>query len=388
MTKTTLAIIGNAETKTLFDWTRIDCDTVVFNEAANTAFKGKPVTMVLQLHDPVIWKNPNNRNDPTHFEWLKSTGVKVLMWDKYPEIPASEKFPRDAVINQIYNGRIMRSETEFDPICEVSCSPAWAVAYGIYMGYKRIEVYGVALSSNTEYSYQQGNFKFWLGVAIGRGIDVFFAGDMFDNPQYGYEGEIEIPYEDFSKRIAVLTPERDEAETEYKAAWHTMKKCIDGFIKEDNSKELFPALQELLNAGGKLGNVEGAKQANEYYQNKADAMLKTSERFIFSRQEFEHNARMAQNKAVEAQAQFNGFGGQLNLLHNLVFTAPKSSPKRQRAAENYAATVKQYIDAHNEIAGWTGAANENLRYMTRLDAGLKAAGGVKSEQAYMEQMKG
>jgi hypothetical protein len=381
--KHTVVILGNADSKSLYDWTRNDADVFVFNEAANTAFKGKPVTGVFQLHDPVIWQNPNNRNDPTHFEWLKSTNVKVYMQARYPEVPMSEEFPRDAVINQIYNGKIMRSATEYEPIREVSCTPAWALAWAIHQGYKRIEIYGVALASNTEYAYQQGNFKFWVGVAIGRGIDLFIASEMFDNPQYGYEGEVEIPYSAFAERIAQLQPQHAAAVAEYEAAQMETSKLLDGFLHGDVTDKIMPSVQRMVHAGGKLGNLDGAIQANTFYQRKADDMIKTSERFIFSRQEFEHNARQAQNNAIEHRAQFNAAAGQLDLFHRTVVNAAKGSPKREKALANYRAIMAQYLKASNIEAGWTGVANENLRYMARLDAGVKAAGGVKSEEAIL-----
>ncbi len=378
--KDTIVIMGNADSKDKYDWTRTDADVFVFNEAANTAFKGKPVSGVFQLHEPVIWKNPNNRNDPTHYQWLKNTKLTVFMQDKYEDVPSSVKFPRDEVMEVLKNAK-----TESGQIREVSCTPAWAVAYAIHAGYKRIECYGVELSSNTEYAYQQGNFKFWLGIAIGRGVEVFLATSMFDNPQYGYEGEVEIPYDTFEQRIAELMPHREAAFAKYQAAQKEVSKLIDDFLNGDNTKELTAGVGKLAQIGGELGNIEGARQANEHYKNKADDMIKTSERFIFSRQEFEHNARQAQNAAVEIQAQFNGLGGQLNLIHSSIINSAKQSPKRKRLLESYKQTFINYMNANNEVAGWTGAANENLRYMARLDAGVKAAGGVKSEEAILGQ---
>ena len=47
----------------------------------------------------------------------------------------------------------------------------------------------------------------------------------------------------------------------------------------------------------------------------------------------------------------------------------------------YGEYLKNYIAKAGSHAGWAGAAEENFAYMARLDAGIKAAGGQKSEEA-------
>ena len=369
---------SHPRTRDLFDFNRTDADVWVFNEAANTAFKGKHVDGVFQLHTPVIWKNPNNRNDTKHYDWLKQTTIPVFMQEQYEEIPAAVKLPRDEIMQMIARGT-----TESGAIREVSCSPSWAVAYAVYAEYKRIEIYGVELESGTEYNYQQGNFKFWLGVAIGKGIEVFIASTMFDNPQYGYEGEVEIPYTVFGARLVEIEQPTAEAAQQYRAAVETTSKVLDAFMFGDNGNAILKAVTAQMNAASKLGELEGIKQVNQYYKNKADDMIKTTERFVFSRQEFEHNSAQAQQTAAKVQANFNGIGGQLSLYHDAVVMAAKNSPKRRKQIERYKAHLAEYLKAAHELSGWQSAAQENQRYMIRLDAGVKAAGGIKSEQAIL-----
>lgn len=376
--KDTIVILGNADSRSQYDTARSDADVFVFNEAANTAFKGQRIDGVFQLHIPVIWRNPNNRNDAGHYEWLQNTTIPVLMQEQYDDVPASMRFPREDILKIIQN-----AETPDGYIREVSCSPAWAIAYAIHKGYKRIEIYGVELASNTEYAYQQGNFKFWLGVAIGRGVQVYIASSMFNNPQYGYEGEVEIPYQNFTERINELTSVRVKAKVNYDRAVSAMADAMGVFMNGDNSAEIMKCAEAVINAGQDLGSIEGVTQVNEYYQQKADAMLKTSEQFVFSRQEFEHNARQAQNNAAKIQARYNGYGGQLSLLHQAVVRAAKGSPKRKKQLDNYRNVFTEYVRASNELAGWLAAAQENTRYMARLDAGIKAAGGAKSEEVIL-----
>ena len=77
----TLAIIGShTRTREAFDFNRTDADVWLFNEAYSNKENvwAKRADAVFQLHDPIIWKNPKNRNDPKHYDWLKSTLTTVI----------------------------------------------------------------------------------------------------------------------------------------------------------------------------------------------------------------------------------------------------------------------------------------------------------------------
>ena len=375
--KDTLVILGSyPHTRGLFDFKRTDCDIWVFNEAMSQEWV-KRADAVFQLHIPTIWRNPNNRNDPKHYEWLKSTNVPVLMQEKYGDVPASFEFPKDKILSDFPNAK-----QNGEPIREVACSPAWALAYAIYLGYPKIEIYGVELASNTEYTYQQGNFKYWLGVAVGKGIDVNIHSQMFNAPLYGYEGEVFIPYETFADRLAEL--KTDELAEKYGASVKVMLLEADKIMQGNNTDKILPLVQEAVNAATALGEIDGAIQENERYKNKADEMIKTDEKFVFSRQEFEH-AAATRKKEVESMANIiSAMKGQLEIYHNSVLLAAKGSPKRRKLTEALKAKQVELIRAHNAFGILRGAMQENYRYMSRLDAGIKAAGGVKSEEAILQ----
>lgn len=169
----------------MFDFNRADCDIWVFNESMSTEWV-KRADAVFQLHIPTIWRNPNNRNDPRHYQWLKSGNTPTIyMQEKYEDVPKALEFPKDEVLTMLPNAKVNDGL-----IREVMSTPSWALAYAVYLGYERIDIYGIELDSNTEYSYQQGNFKYWVGVAVGRGIEVNVYSSMFNAPLYGYEGEV------------------------------------------------------------------------------------------------------------------------------------------------------------------------------------------------------
>ena len=101
----TVIIMGSHPgTRAEYDWSRTDADVWVFNEAVlndlgkNHGFaQPDKVAAVFQLHKPVIWKNPKNRNDGNHYQWLQETDIPVFMQEEYPEIKSSVKYPLDEI---------------------------------------------------------------------------------------------------------------------------------------------------------------------------------------------------------------------------------------------------------------------------------------------------
>jgi hypothetical protein len=52
-------------------------------------------------------------------------------------------------------------------------SVAWAIAYCLYKGVKKMYLYGVDFSSDIEiYTYQRQNAEYWIGYATAKGMEV------------------------------------------------------------------------------------------------------------------------------------------------------------------------------------------------------------------------
>ena len=47
------------------------------------------------------------------------------------------------------------------------------VALALYENFERIELFGFEMSSKEEYAYQKPATEFWLGIALGRGVEVY-----------------------------------------------------------------------------------------------------------------------------------------------------------------------------------------------------------------------
>lgn len=72
-------------------------------------------------------------------------------------------------------------------------SISYMIAYAVYKGYKKIELYGVDMSARDEYINQRGSVMYWIGFARAKGIDVYIASGI-DKPffLYGYEPGINM----------------------------------------------------------------------------------------------------------------------------------------------------------------------------------------------------
>ena len=86
----TLAIVGShPATRDNAPWDNHSIDIWVFNEAAREAWV-KRWDAVFQLHKPTIYRNPNNRTDPKHWEWLQQVhGKPIYMQAHDPMVPDS-----------------------------------------------------------------------------------------------------------------------------------------------------------------------------------------------------------------------------------------------------------------------------------------------------------
>lgn len=380
----TLAIIGShPRTREAFDFNRTDADVWLFNEAISNPVNtwAKRADAVFQMHVPTIWRNPTNRNDPHHYEWLKSqTTCDVWMQEEYPEVPKSKRYPIESVRAMTGDGAHF-----------LTSSVPQAMALAAYLGtYSRVEVYGVAMETNTEYQFQREGVAFWIGFLKGRGIDVYFADPTFEAPLYGYEGKVSIEYDVFEKRIAEVQPWIDELAPQYHAASLETVKALRLYA-EDGSKELENALvscvQRQFNLGTQLGHVEGAQQENKRYKAKADKMREADDgNHVFSRQEFESAAKSLGDEAQKQEVKRIMHGTRMGIIQDNIRRAAKGSPKRANFANEFLKEAKAYMEAVNQKAIFEGAANENFQYMAYLDKHIRAAGGEKSEAVLLESM--
>jgi hypothetical protein len=383
----TVAIIGShPRTRADFDFSRTDADVWMFNEVRSNPDNhnwAKRADMIWQMHVPAIWRNPTNRNDPKHYEWLKSqTECDVMMQDVYEDVPRSVKYPLSDILAMLHG----------DPNHFLSSSVPQAIAYAIWTEkYTRIEVYGVAMETQTEYQFQREGVAYWIGFAKGRGIDLFFADPTFIVPLYGYEGKVSVEYDKFDSRIAELQTFVPELTQKFTAARMDAKKALELFVADgskDNEQTLQVNVGKAVELCAQLGALDGAIQENQRYKGKADAMKAAAGgEFLFSRQEFEAAAKSLSDQAGKERTKYIAHGTEMGILADNIRQAPKGSQKRQKLGEQFQRLLfGNYLQSVNRMNGLQGAANEDMQYMAYLDKYIRAAGGDKSEAVLLESM--
>ena len=374
----TVIIIGSHPgTRDQYDWSRNDGDVWVFNEAVKTETNSgfapeDKVAGVFQLHKPVIWKNPNNRNDKNHYKWLQETTIPVFMQDESPEVPASVKYPLDEITSTLTD-KLLTS------------SVAQAMVLAAYLGYKRVEIYGVEMETNTEYATQRPGVAFWAGYLMGLGIEVDAHWKIFDTLIYGFDGDVTFDKSEIENRIAELTPDCDRLKTLYEEQHKKVAEILSQCVQTgsmDAGRAFSENIITLVQMGQEFGHLDGMRQENERYLVKAEAMIAEAGEFVISRQEYEGSLVAHGKGAQKALSDYQVNGGKFEaLFNNMMQTqSTKNRIKRMKRLEPF---LEEYIKSAIRASMYAGAAEENRRYLAKLDAHIMAAGGAKSEAVLM-----
>lgn len=382
--KNTLCIVGShLRARETMDFDRTDCDIWVFNEAMKMDWI-KRADAVFQMHLEAIWRNPNNRNDPEHYQWLKSGQTPtVYMQDKYPDVPKSVRFPLDEIIETLLP-RFSWHSKQRDGVSYFTSTFCYALALAVYLNqYRTIEIHGVEMETDTEYRYQRDGVTFWMGIAIGRGIIVKAFCNFFDFPLYGYEGEVTLDNDEFDKRIAELAPQLEAAKVKYQETATKAAETVIAYLdKYDNPQGVIDALKEQVIEGYNVHIISGMMQENERYKAKRDAMLQESGTFAFSRQEFEMAARGIAQDHDKTQKEYNAVAVACGMMFEK--TKVKNRARRKHAMREFAGYARKYIEKAMYVGLAYGALQENVRYLEIMDKFIKAAGGAKSEAVLLE----
>jgi hypothetical protein len=378
--KNTVAIVGShPDSRSLFDFDRTDCDVWVFNEAlADPSGWAKRADGVFQMHDPTIWRNPKNRNDPGHYEWLKSGNTPTIwMREKYDEVPKAVRYPLEEIQEELLGN--------FSTQRFFTSSISYAIALAIYLSYDRIEMYGIELESNTEYFYQRDCATFWTGVAVGNGIDVYAPIAMFKAPYlYGYEGGANLDKSVYIARDDEVTPKRSKYEARYLDARRELTDALrlwDGSA-EDGDK-LTAAIVGVCNLANDFGQADGVVSEARRYHDKCMTMEVVTDLYLIVRQEYEQAAAGHKRIAAERTNETLGIAAQMEQVANDIVKEIDKS-KRADNIVKFRALIDRYIEGFAAMGYHNAIVNENMSYIAQLDEMTRAAGGAKSEAALVE----
>ena len=379
--KKTVAIVGShPDTRTWFDFDRTDCDVWLFNEAMNQSW-AKRADAVFQMHQPVIWRSSVNRNDPKHYDWLKSGNTPaIVMINQYDDVPMSEKYPLEEIKREFF--RNTNIEQYF------TSSPAYAIALAIYRGYEHIEIYGVEMETDTEYAYQRTGVALWTGIAIGRGCQVeFHSKKFFNEPLYGYDGAATIQKEHFEQRIAELQPLVQKNDNTFTEKLKAINNILDAF-SADYRAGIIGLEEEILSAAQSsydFGVQDGALQVNERYVKKIEKMLKETGTYVLGRQEYEGAYHGAAGEQPTLNQRYTALGLQLEITVPKLIEATNKDRRAQVVAE-VKRIILEYCKAASGMGITAGVGLENTMLMQTHDGVIKAAGGQKSLAVMMDEM--
>lgn len=108
---------------------------------------------------------------------------EVIARKHWPEIPRSQPYPLEWIV---------RSYGLASPYFE--CTSAYMIALAVRLGYERITLHGMYhVHDSLEYMHHKACLDFWVGVAVGRGIEVVGEDTtalarpfLWSSPLYGY----------------------------------------------------------------------------------------------------------------------------------------------------------------------------------------------------------
>lgn len=396
MPKKTVAIAGShVKTRDFTPFDRKYVDIWVFNEAASIGWP-KRCDAVFQMHQTPIWKNPLNRNDPNFPKWmaLDHPYPIYMLYDEREEVPACEPYPLDDVC-KITDPYLRLGRRDSKPIRFITSSPAYAIALAIHQGYERIEIYGIEMESDTEYKDQRDGVFYWLGVAVGRGIEVIIhpQSNLFDAPLYGYEGDVGLKRRDFLERKRMLMPLYEQAQSNLETANRQQMEALEGAMEnpgdEDNdyTGKYFASIKMQAQAMMDLGSLAAALEENDRYLEKADAMDEAAGEHIFARQEFELTAARAKEIETQRQAQMGVVGAEAQGAWKAIQEAQSKGHSEKtvlRLSDKYAQSHEEYLKVVYEYGRAMGVFNENFTFIQMVDKLVQAAGGRKAEEALLK----
>lgn len=255
-------------TNVLAPWDDKSIPIWVFNAGAIMDWC-KRADAVFEIHPAGEYTNPMADKSEYWQEFLQKQDIApVYMQNIDPRIPMCKKYPLEGVINK-YLKKFKRNMGDEEVINKYFTStPCYAIALALYLGYDRIEFYGIEMETNSEYVYQRDGVGLWVGIALGLGKEVVLTKDttMFSAPLYGYDDDhTNITREDFEENAAAIQRAFDKAERGLEYA----KGQLDAIINQiETMKKEGKAPADIAKLGAEYGQkTKDYEQALVNYSN-------------------------------------------------------------------------------------------------------------------------
>lgn len=170
--KKTVALVGMAPTScSLAPYDDPECEIWGLNESHAFAWM-KRATRWFQIHDSDSWKRYIAKRDVRgHFDWLKKNPLNIPIYMQYYQeiIPKSLDYPLHDVVNLVFNN-FRRGDKKAKYFTSTF---AYMMGIAILEDFQRIEIYGFEMADDIEYVKQKSCAEFWIGYAMGKGIEIY-----------------------------------------------------------------------------------------------------------------------------------------------------------------------------------------------------------------------
>lgn len=179
-----IALCGS-HTSSLEDAPWTDPSWEFWGHASSRAWYRRRMDRYFDLHPPACWTRGGKKGD-VYPKWLAQNTVPIYMQDKYPQVPASIKYPK---------GRVLTEFSYAHRRHYFGNHAAWMIALALTEGVTHLALFGINYSSEGEYFTQRGSAEYWLGQLDGRGVNVILPEQcsLLADPKllYGYESHDE-----------------------------------------------------------------------------------------------------------------------------------------------------------------------------------------------------
>ena len=170
--KKTVAIVGLAATScSLAPFDDLDVEIWGLNEAHAFPWM-KRATRWFQIHATESWKRYIAKRDVRgHFDWLKKNEWDIPIYMQYYHelVPKSLGYPLYEVVDLVFPN-FRRGDTK---VKYFTSTFAYMMGIALLEKFERVEIYGFEMADEIEYVQQKACAEFWIGYAMGKGVEVY-----------------------------------------------------------------------------------------------------------------------------------------------------------------------------------------------------------------------
>jgi hypothetical protein len=187
--KKTVALVGmGVSSCALAPFEDKDVEIWAINEMHNWKWL-KRADRWFQIHATQSWQRDlAKRNVYGHREWLMENPLNIPIYMQYwqEEVPKSIAYPLREVCAKFFKN-IRRGDAK---IKYFTSTFAYMMGVALLEEFDRIELYGFEMSATDEYIEQKGCAEWWMGLAMGLGVEIYLPPDcilMYSNLYGGDE---------------------------------------------------------------------------------------------------------------------------------------------------------------------------------------------------------